>query len=64
MRDRGCAIVLVSVELEEILSLSDRIAVMNAGSIMGIVKRHDATKSMLGRMMAGMSPDAALESAL
>ena len=64
MRDRGCAIILVSVELEEILSLSDRIIVMNAGAIMGIIDKKDATKSMLGKMMAGMSPDVVSESTL
>jgi energy-coupling factor transporter ATP-binding protein EcfA2 len=37
MRDKGCAIILVSVELDEIMSLSDRIMVMNNGRIMGLV---------------------------
>ena len=59
MRDRGCAILLVSVELEEILSLSDRIMVMNAGEVVGTVDKLDATKSMLGKMMAGIATDAA-----
>jgi len=55
MRDSGCAIIVVSVELEEILSLSDRIMVMNAGEVVGTVNKQDATKPMLGKMMAGMS---------
>ena len=59
MRDRGCAILLVSVELEEILSLSDRIMVMNAGEVVGTVDKLDATKSMLGKMMAGIAAGAA-----
>ena len=59
MRDRGCAILLVSVELEEILSLSDRIMVMNAGEVVGTVDKLDATKSMLGKMMAGIATGAA-----
>ncbi len=63
MRDSGCAIILVSVELEEILSLSDRIMVMNAGEVVGTVNKQDAKKSMLGKMMAGIAPDAALASA-
>ena len=54
MRNSGCAILLVSVELEEILTLSDRILVINSGEIMGIVPRITATKSMLGKMMAGI----------
>lgn len=59
MRDRGCAILLVSVELEEILSLSDRIMVMNAGEVVGTVDKLDATKSMLGKMMSGIATGAA-----
>ena len=59
MRNRGCAILLVSVELEEILSLSDRIMVMNAGEVVGTVDKLDATKSMLGKMMAGIAAGAA-----
>ncbi len=49
MRDRGCAILLISAELEEILSLSDRIMVMNAGEVVGTVDKLDATKSILGK---------------
>ena len=44
---------LVSVELDEILALSDRIMVMNAGRIVGIVPREGATRQQLGLMMAG-----------
>jgi len=54
LRDAGCAILLVSVELEEILGLSDRIMVMNAGRQVGIVRCEDATERMLGLMMAGI----------
>ena len=42
MRDQGCAILLVSVELDEIIGLSDRILVMNAGRQVGIVDRDEA----------------------
>jgi simple sugar transport system ATP-binding protein len=51
-RDRGAAVLLISTELEEILSLSDRIAVMYEGEIMGIVKP-DIEIYRLGLMMAG-----------
>jgi len=51
----GCAILLVSVELEEIMALSDRIAVMNAGEIVGETARDDADYRQIGLMMAGVS---------
>ncbi|MHB8757679.1 MAG: ABC transporter ATP-binding protein, partial [Bacillota bacterium] len=52
-RDRGAAVLLISTELEEILSLSDRIAVMYEGEIMGVVPRDAADVNELGLMMAG-----------
>lgn len=56
LRDQGTAILLVSVELDEILSLSDRIAVMFDGQIMG-ERAADATDEReLGLLMAGMAP--------
>ena len=54
MRDQGCAVVLVSVELDEIMSLSDRIMVMNEGRNMGIVRRADTDVQQIGLMMAGV----------
>jgi simple sugar transport system ATP-binding protein len=54
MRDAGKAILLVSVELDEIRSLSDRILVMFAGRIVG-EKTRDADEQSLGLMMAGMT---------
>lgn len=53
LRDAGKAVLLVSVELDEILSLSDRIIVMAAGKITGIVPRAEADERRLGLMMAG-----------
>jgi general nucleoside transport system ATP-binding protein len=53
-RDEGCAILLVSTELDEILSLSDRIAVMFAGKILAILNAEDATREQLGLLMAGV----------
>ena len=59
LRDQGKAILLVSVELEEILGLSDRIAVMFDGKIMG-ERMPDATdEKELGLLMAGMTGEAA-----
>jgi simple sugar transport system ATP-binding protein len=54
MRDAGKAILLVSVELDEIRSLSDRILVMFAGKIVG-EKTPDAGEQTLGLMMAGIA---------
>ena len=55
MRDKGAAILLVSVELEEILSLSDRIAVMFDGKIVGERLNEDVTDRELGLLMAGVA---------
>ena len=59
LRDQGCAILLVSVELDEILGLADRILVMNAGRQVGIVEREQADERTLGLMMAGISGEQA-----
>ena len=58
MRDRGCAILLVSVELDEILALSDRILVMFEGRVVGDVPGAEADKKQLGLLMANAAPDA------
>ncbi len=55
LRDEGKAILLVSVELDEILSLSDRIAVMFDGRIMGERLPEDTDERELGLLMAGMT---------
>ncbi|MFT5114238.1 MAG: ABC-type uncharacterized transport system ATPase subunit [Parasphingorhabdus sp.] len=60
LRDQGCAILLVSVELSEILGLADRILVMNAGRQVGIVDHDQANERTLGLMMAGISGDQAV----
>lgn len=57
MRDAGKAVLLVSVELEEIMSLADRILVMFDGKIVGEVPAEKATEQMLGLMMANIVPD-------
>jgi simple sugar transport system ATP-binding protein len=53
-RDHGCAILLASTDLDEILSLSDRIAVMYRGSIIGQLPAAKASKNVIGMMMAGV----------
>ena len=56
LRDQGKAILLVSVELDEILSLSDRIAVMFDGHIMGERLPSETDEKELGLLMAGVTP--------
>jgi simple sugar transport system ATP-binding protein len=55
-RDQGCAVLLVSADLDEILALSDRIAVMYNGKILTMVADHEASRETLGQLMAGVSP--------
>ncbi|MGK0283512.1 MAG: ABC-type uncharacterized transport system ATPase subunit [Patiriisocius sp.] len=52
MRDGGCAVLLVSVELDEIMALADRIVVMYEGEIVAEINGRDADKTQLGLMMA------------
>jgi simple sugar transport system ATP-binding protein len=56
-RQQGAAILLISEDLDEILVLSDRIAVIYEGQIMGVVARDDATLEQLGLLMAGVETD-------
>lgn len=53
-RDEGKAVILISSELDEVLSLADRIAVMYRGKIVGIVDA-SASRETLGKMMAGVA---------
>ena len=54
-RAQGCAVLLVSADLDEILTLADRIAVMYHGNILAIVADHEASRETLGRLMAGVA---------
>jgi simple sugar transport system ATP-binding protein len=56
-RKNGAAILLISEDLDEILALSDRIAVIYEGQIMDIVPRARATPEKLGLLMAGVHPE-------
>ena len=62
MRDAGAAILLVSVELDEIMSLSDRILVMFDGRVVGELSSAEADERMLGLMMAGVDPSSQTDS--
>lgn len=53
-RDAGKAILLVSLELDEVLSVSDRIAVVNNGELVGIVNASQTDENEVGLMMAGI----------
>lgn len=55
-RDDGCAVLLVSSELDEIMGLSDRIAVMYRGKIVDIIPTEKTTKEKVGLLMAGVKP--------
>jgi simple sugar transport system ATP-binding protein len=57
MRDRGVAVLLVSAELDEIMALSDRIAVMYRGQIVATVEAGKVTREQLGLWMAGAHPE-------
>ncbi len=56
-RRKGTAIMLISEDLDEILALSDRIAVIYEGKIMDIVPRENSTPEKLGLLMAGVHPE-------
>lgn len=53
-RDEGAAVLLVSAELDEIMALSDRIAVLYKGEIIDTLPAKDATREQLGLLMAGI----------
>lgn len=53
-RDEGCAVLLISSELDEIMALSDRILVMYKGRAMCLVNRDETTKEKIGLYMAGV----------
>jgi simple sugar transport system ATP-binding protein len=54
LRDAGKALLIVSVELDEILGLADRILVMHGGEIVGELAQAEATEEKLGLLMAGV----------
>jgi ABC-type uncharacterized transport system ATPase subunit len=60
-RDDGTAVLLVSPELDEIIQLSDRIAVIYRGEIMDILPAAEATRGQIGLLMAGVRPEKEVE---
>jgi ABC-type uncharacterized transport system ATPase subunit len=57
MRDKGCAILLISADLDEILALSDRIAVLYEGKIVAIKQRDKTSELEIGLLMTGATND-------
>ena len=57
-RDRGCAVVLISEDLDELSLLADRMVVLYSGEIAGERARGDYDAYALGRLMAGVREDA------
>ena len=55
LAERGLAIMMISSELEEVMCMSDRIAVMRAGTIAGILARSEATQPKILSMALGQS---------
>ncbi|MFI5254613.1 MAG: ABC transporter ATP-binding protein, partial [Candidatus Limnocylindrales bacterium] len=62
-RDEGAAVLIVSTELDEVLALADRIAVMYQGRIVDIVDPERATPELLGLLMGGSSVEEAMAAA-
>ena len=60
-RDKGIPVMIVSTELDEVVELADRIAVLYKGKVVGIVPA-DTPRDVLGLMMAGPSPEDAAHS--
>ena len=54
-RDKGAAVLLVSAELDEILGLADRVAVLYDGKLMGVLDANVATREKVGLLMAGIT---------
>jgi simple sugar transport system ATP-binding protein len=61
MRSQGTAILLISEELEEIMNLSDRIAVIYKGKILRILTSREASMRSIGLLMAGITEPMAME---
>jgi simple sugar transport system ATP-binding protein len=56
-RDKGNAVLLVSLELDEVLQLSDRIAIVNNGELVGTVIAAETNENEVGLMMAGVAKE-------
>ena len=58
MRDCGAAVLLISEDLDEILALGDRVAVMHRGRLSGAMRRGEAHRETIGLLMTGQGPGA------
>jgi simple sugar transport system ATP-binding protein len=58
LRDAGCAVLVVSEELDELFEISDRLHVMAKGQLSPSLKRAEATVSQVGEWMSGLWPTA------
>jgi general nucleoside transport system ATP-binding protein len=56
-RNQGMAVLLISTELDEVMAVSDRIAVLRGGRIVGTLARADATMDGIGRLMLGSTSE-------
>lgn len=56
-RDQGKGVLLISLELDEVLNVSDRIAVVNNGELVGIVNANETNENEIGLMMAGVKKE-------
>lgn len=59
-RSEATAVLMISEDLDEVFALSDRIAVIYEGAIIGVVEAQEATREQVGLMMAGVRPEAAV----
>jgi general nucleoside transport system ATP-binding protein len=59
-RDNGKAVLLVSLELDEVLQLSDRIAIVNNGELVGVVQSSETNENEVGLMMAGVGKESSV----
>jgi simple sugar transport system ATP-binding protein len=63
LRDAGCAVLVVSEELDELFELSDRLVVIARGRLSPSIATREATVELIGQWMAGIFDDAPAESA-
>ena len=61
LRDAGAAVLYISTELDEVLAVADRIGVMCAGRLVGVMRRDEADLGRIGLMMAGALDEAPAE---
>jgi simple sugar transport system ATP-binding protein len=63
LRDAGCAVLVVSEELDELFELSDALVVIAGGRVSPRIARNDATRSLIGEWMSGLWPETSEKSA-